>query len=90
MIKRGLIMATCVGALMATSSAKAETAYDAEGSLTPFIYYWTYLNAGTQYTIETKNLTSSSDTVLSCSTTTMGLCSNNSRPTTIPAASRRK
>ena len=42
MIKRGLIMATCVGALMATSSAKAETAYDAEGSLTPFIYYWTY------------------------------------------------
>src|SRR4051812_23427476 len=63
MIKRTVVAAMFASLLMASSAARATSDYEAEHPLTPFIYYWTFLNAGTQYTIETKNLTGG-DTVL--------------------------
>lgn len=46
------------------SMGRAIPTYDSEVQLSPFIYYHQYLESGTQYTIETKNLTSGGDTVL--------------------------
>jgi hypothetical protein len=46
------------------STGRAIPTYDSEVQLSPFIYYHLYLQSGTQYTIETKNLTSGGDTVL--------------------------
>lgn len=55
---------TGLALLVLPATSTAVTTYGSEVQLSPFIYYLRYLQSGTQYTIETKNLTINGDTVL--------------------------